>query len=449
MQQHVQDMATERQGRGTGRPPVRSVLVGAGHRGRVYGRFAETWPAEMSFTMIVERDPDRRATAATRHDVPPEHRYASVDELPPAGTRAEAAICATMDADHVEVATTLLRKGYHVLLEKPIAQSADDLLTLEDEAAAAGTVLMVCHVLRYAPFFVEINQRVRDGAIGELVSVTMTEQVRYGHMATAFVRGPWRNADETGSGMLLAKCCHDLDLMSWLAGPHRPVRVSSTGSLGHFHRDHAPEGAGTRCLGDCRIESSCAYSAKRLYVDLDLYGKHAWSGLPAEDRDSRSARLDSLRGDNPYGGCVWRSDNTVVDRQVVSVEFDNGAVGSFTLAGTGCGPARTIMLVGTQGTIEGTLDTGSFTVRRVATSGETVTTTEHVDVGVSHQVHGGGDMPLVADFVGAVRGEATSPSRTTLDDSINGHLIVFGAERARHERRWVELEEFRTFVPQE
>src|SRR5699024_2715712 len=118
MQQHVQDMDTEQPDEGTGRPPVRSVLVGAGHRGRVYGRFAETWPADMSFTVVVERDPDRRAAAPSRHEVPSEHQYASVDELPPAGIHAEAAICATMDADHVEVATTLLRKGYHVLLEK-------------------------------------------------------------------------------------------------------------------------------------------------------------------------------------------------------------------------------------------------------------------------------------------------------------------------------------------
>lgn len=429
------------------RAPVRSVLVGVGHRGRVYGRFAEMDPAAMTVAGIVERDPTRRVAAATKYEVPAEQQYGSADELPPAGAIAEAAICATMDADHVSVATVLLRKGYHVLLEKPVAQSADDLLVLEREAAAAGTTLMVCHVLRYAPFYVEINERVRSGAIGELVSVHMTEQVRYGHMATAFVRGPWRNAEATGSGMLLAKCCHDLDLMSWLAGPHRPMRVSSAGSLAYFDRDHAPEGAGTRCLGDCQIESSCAYSAKRLYVDLDQYGKHAWSGLPDEDKDSRSARLESLRGDNPYGGCVWRSDNSVVDRQVVSVEFDNGAVGSFILAGTGCGPARTIMLVGTEGTIEGTLDTGTFTVRRAATSGDTATTTEQVDVDVAHQAHGGGDMPLVADFIGAVRGETTSPSRTSLDDSINGHLVVFAAERARSEQRWIGLDELRAFAP--
>lgn len=445
-EQHVRTDTTVADTR-TELAPIRSVLVGVGNRGRVYGRFAETEPAAMSVTVIVERDPDRRTAAAARHEVPPEQQYGSVEELPSAGAVADVAICATMDADHVQVATILLRKGYHVLLEKPVAQSADDLLLLEREAAAAGTILMVCHVLRYAPFYVEINDRVRSGAIGELVSVHMTEQVRYGHMATAFVRGPWRNADATGSGMLLAKCCHDLDLMSWLAAPHRPVRVTSAGGLAYFDRAHAPAGAGTRCLGDCQIEASCAYSAKRLYVDLDLYGKHAWSELPEEDKDSRSARIASLRGDNPYGGCVWRSDNTVVDRQVVSVEFDNGAVGSFVLAGTGCGPARTIMLVGTEGTIEGSLDTGTFTVRTVATSGDTATNTEHVDVGVAHRVHGGGDMPLVADFIDAVRGETTSPSRTSLDDSINGHLVVFAAEQARSEHRWVGLDEFRATTP--
>lgn len=424
--------------------PVRTALVGLGRRGQVYGRFAESEPGAMTVTAVVDPAADRRAAGGRQYEVDPDQLYADVEDLPPAGTVAEAAICATMDAEHVSVTTTLLRKGYHVLLEKPVAQSAEEMLHLEREAADAGTTLMVCHVLRYAPFYVEINKRVRSGAIGELVSIQMTEQVRYNHMATAFVRGSWRNAEDTGSGMLLAKCCHDLDLMTWLAGPHRPTRVSSTGSRAYFHRDRAPEGAGTRCLGDCAIESSCAYSAKRLYVDLGLHPSHAWSTLPPQDRDSREARLKSLQGDNPYGRCVWHSDNTVVDRQVVGVEFDNAAIGSFTLSGTGSGPTRTIMIIGTEGTIEGSLDSGTFTVHRVAAEGDTATTSEQVDVGVTRQLHGGGDMPLVTDFVAAVRGEATSPSRTTLDDSINGHLLVFAAEQARDEGRWIGLDELRT-----
>jgi len=420
------------------------VIVGAGNRGLIYGRFSTIDTSAMMVSAIVDPDPARLAAASAEFDIPATQCFTDVGDLPRAGKIADAAICATMDAEHARVTQALMRQGYPVLLEKPAAQSATELMELQRSAASADRILMICHVLRYAPFYSQIAEHVRSGSIGELVSVEMAEHVRFEHMVTAFVRGPWGSAERSGSGILLAKCCHDLDLMTWLAAPQRPVRVTSTGGLHYFHPSHAPTGAGTRCTVDCPIEPTCAYSAKRLYLDEDRWPHRSWETMPASLQGSQEARAASLDDANPYGRCVWHSDNTVVDRQTVTVEFDQGAVGSFTLAGTGSGPTRRISLVGTDGTIEGELNSGVFRLHRIDKDDPSLLTTTAFDTGVVDQVHGGGDMPLIADFIAAVRGEPVSPRRTELEDSINGHLMVFAAEKARDEGCWVSLDELRS-----
>jgi predicted dehydrogenase len=424
------------------RPPVRAVVVGAGQRGRLYASYAGLEPAELTITAVVEPDPVRRDRIAVDHSVPTERRFASLTELPRAGVIADAAIDATMDADHVPTAEWLLAAGYDVLLEKPIAATAPAVLSLAETSRRTGRLLMVCHVLRYSPFYVEIKRRLLAGELGEIISIQLAEYVSFDHMAAAYVRGRWANSARTGSGFMLSKSCHDVDLMAWLCDD-RPTRVTSAGSRGLFTAERAPAGAGTRCVTDCAIEPGCAYSARRQYLDLEVWSSYAWEGLESLGSEpTREQKLTSLATDSPYGRCVWRSDNDVVDRQTVSVEFANGAVGSFTLVGNSAAGNRTVEIVGTRGELSGSLDSGSIRIRRITSSGERLYDEEVISTDVAGLAHGGGDMRLVADFVRAVRGEPVSVSSTRIGNSIDGHLIAFAAERAMAERRWVELDEF-------
>lgn len=424
------------------RAPVRAVVVGAGHRGRLYASYAAVEPAELTITGVVEPDPVRRDRLAQEHAVPAERRFASLAELPRAGVIADAAIDATMDADHVPTAEWLLEAGYPVLLEKPIAGTAAEVLSLAESSRRAGRLLMICHVLRYSPFYVEIKRRLLAGDLGEIMSIQLAEYVSFDHMAAAYVRGRWANSARTGSGFMLSKSCHDVDLMAWLCDD-RPDRVASAGSRGLFTAERAPAGAGTRCVTDCAIEAGCAYSARRQYLDLEIWGGYAWEGIEALGPEpTREQKLTSLATDSPYGRCVWHSDNDVVDRQTVSVEFTNGAVGSFTLVGNAAAGNRTVEIVGTGGELSGSLDTGSIRLRRISSSGDRLYDEQSIGTDVAGLAHGGGDLLLVSDFVRAVRGEPVSVSSTRIGNSIDGHLIAFAAERAMAERRWVELDEF-------
>lgn len=252
--------------------PITAVIVGCGHRSLLYASYALAEPGELKIVGIVEPLAARRKEAAAKFGVPEEQCYTSVEDLVKVPKIADAVINGTMDALHVETTIPLLRAGYDVLLEKPIGISEEEVLSLYEEATRLGRKVMICHVLRYAPFYSAIRQKVVDGEIGDILQVLTTENVSYHHMSTAFVRGKWRNKEQCGSHFLMAKSCHDLDLITWMKSGVRPVKVSSFGRRSYFREDKAPEGSGQRCLVDCKIERECPYSAKRLYVEQKTWG---------------------------------------------------------------------------------------------------------------------------------------------------------------------------------
>jgi len=421
--------------------PLKTVVIGAGNRSSVYASVAEKQPEKMRIVGVVEPDEVRRRQAGERWGLPPERRYASVDELLNDGElQAEAAINGTMDTLHLETTLPLLAAGYDVLLEKPIGVSRDEVLQLLEAARTHGRKVMICHVLRYAPFYRMIKERIAAGEIGDILSLQIEENVSYHHMATAFVRGKWSRKSKGGSSMLMAKSCHDLDLLTWFKEGMAPAKVSSFGGRTFFRSDKAPEGAGERCLVDCKIEERCPYSAKKLYVDQGMWKQYAWHSLEhVALQPTKEQQLESLRGDNPYGRCVWRCDNDVVDHQTVIVEFADGSTASHAMTGGSSKPCRTIHAIGTKGEIHGVMEDGVFVVRRPDPEASRAYTEEEVRLEVSEDMHGGGDLRLVEDFIRVVRGSAPSISTTSLEDSIYGHLVGFAADEAMEQSRVVAV----------
>ncbi|NLF16073.1 MAG: Gfo/Idh/MocA family oxidoreductase [Lentisphaerae bacterium] len=418
--------------------PLTTIIVGAGHRGVLYASYASAHPEELRVVGVADPDPVRREAVRQRFGIAPENCLGSAAELAARGRIADTVINGTMDADHVTTTLPLLEAGYDVLLEKPICPTQAELLQLLQTARRTGRRVCVGHVLRHAPFYAEIRRRVAAGEIGELITVNTTERVSYHHMAVVFVRGKW-NQKATSNPMLMSKCCHDLDLIAWMKSGVRPQRVASLGGRMHFRPEKAPDGAGTRCLVDCPIERDCAYSARKHYLEQNRWGTYVWHCLEHLGQPTMDDKIRSLSTDNPHGRCVWKCDNDVVDHQSVIVEFADGCVASHTLTTGTAKPCRTIHLVGTKGEIEGSVEDGSFVVRFPdARPGHEFTETP-VDLKVSMDMHGGGDLRLVGDFLRVVRGERPSLSTTQLEDSVYGHLIGFAADVAMEERRGVEI----------
>ena len=418
------------------RSPITAVIVGAGHRSLLYASYAKRHPDQLRIVGVVDPDPVRRRHTADLYRLREDQCWETVEQLVSRPRLADAAINGTMDTLHVRTSLPLLEHGYDLLLEKPIGVSEEEVLQLQQAARRYGRTVLICHVLRYAPFYAEIRRRVAAGEIGDILHMQTEENVSYHHMAMAFVRGKWNSVEKCKSPMLMAKCCHDLDILAWMKSGVAPVAVSSMGKLTYFRPERAPEGAGTRCLVDCRIERECVYSARKNYVEQGLWRDYVWQSLEAVTMNPGVGQmLESLRSENnPYGRCVWRCDNDVVDHQTVIVEFADGSTAAHSMVGGTAKPCRTIHLIGTRGEIVGTMEDGFFFVRRPDARAGHVYHEEKVTVDVSDDMHGGGDLRLVEDFVRVLRGESPSLSTTSLDDSIYGHLIGFTAEKARLER---------------
>jgi predicted dehydrogenase len=420
---------------------IKAVIVGAGNRATLYAAYSEKYPKELEIIGVVEPDQIRRDVTAKRFNISKENCFKTIDQFIETPKFADAVINGTMDEIHVHTTIPILKAGYDVLLEKPIGTSMGDIMELQNVADKYNRKVMICHVLRYAPFYQEIKQRVLNGDIGEIINIQTSENVSYHHMAVSFIRGKWSNKNKSKSSMLLQKCCHDLDIITWIMSGTKPRTVSSFGSLMHFRPEKAPQGAGKRCLVDCTIESDCPYSAKKNYIEQDMWGWYVWRDIQhLGSLPTLKQKIESLKTNNPYGRCVWHSDNNVVDHQSVMIEFENGTTVTHNMVGGSAKPCRSIYILGTKGEIRGDLEDGTYVIRYPDATKGNVFKEELHEVEVVNDMHGGGDLRLVEDFVSLLKGHKPSISTTKLEDSINGHLIAFAADESMESKRVVDLE---------
>jgi predicted dehydrogenase len=412
---------------------VTLALVGAGLRGLTYARHAVA-SATARVVAVAEPDPGRRAAAAAEFQIPAEQVYADWADLAAAGKLADAAIIATQDRMHHDPAIALTGLGYHILLEKPMAPTEPEAAEITAAAVKAGVIFAVCHVLRYTPYTRLIKRLLAEERIGRLVSVEHLEPVGWWHQAHSFVRGNWRNEAESGP-MLLTKSCHDIDWLVYVVGT-APARVSSFGSLSHFRASERPAGAADRCL-DCSVETTCPYSAKRLYLGaLADPEQHEWPLGAITPVFTEESVLAALR-DGPYGRCVYACDNDVVDHQVVNMEFPDGATGSFTMTAFTPMGHRQTRLMGTHGYLEG----NGVTVRYVDfRTGEEQSFDSSTDSGSSAaDGHGGGDEGLTDAFLAAVTAGDPGLLSSDATASLATHQVVWAAERSRRTGETVTL----------
>ncbi len=418
--------------------PVSAIIVGAGHRAMLYASYALAHPEALNIVGVADPDPIRRKKAAQQFHIPAEMCFESAQELAARPRLADAVINGTMDTQHVPTAIPLLRAGYDMLLEKPFAVNETEMWDLVRTARETGRRVMICHVLRYAPFYAQIKERLMHGEIGDIISIQCTEHVSYHHLAVSYIRGKWGNEEACGASMLLAKCCHDMDLIIWLKSGVAPARISSFGGDFQFAPEKMPRGAGKRCMVDCPLEADCLYSAKKHYIDHpDRWAFYVWDCLEGMEHPTLSDKIASLKGDNVHGRCVWQCDHTVVDHQSVLLQFADGATATLNMIGGAAKPERNLHIVGTRGEIKGVFDDSRYVVRTIDTASEAGWREETVDLGIggdksgTNGTHGGGDLRLVEDFVHVLQGQTPSVSCTSIEDSVNGHLAVFRAEEAR------------------
>lgn len=398
---------------------LRIALIGCGNRGAdAYGRLLTEQGAQI--THLVEPRPARLAEVAARLNVPTGSCFAQWDGFFALGRVADGVVIATPDDQHVEPCLKALALGYDVLLEKPICLQESELdVLLRAEAASRGRVT-VCHVLRATPFFREVRQVLDSGRLGRMIGIQLAENVAYWHYAHSFVRGNWR-ASPPAAPFILAKSCHDLDVLRWFAGG-APARISSEGELHHFRPEHAPPGASDRCV-TCQV--TCPFDAQKFYSSRPA---DRW---PVTVLTAGGRTLAEALETGPYGGCVYLGLNDVADHQAVTVAFQNGIKAQLTVSAFTHNNTRTLKLLGSHGELRGQMERGELEFHDFRTGD-----TEFWTVEASGN-HGGGDDALVQGWLAYLRREADIP--TCLPESLDSHRMAFAAERARLERAVIHL----------
>lgn len=400
------------------------AVVGTGARGNVYARYAEKYPDVMKIVGAADINPVRLKDFAERYNIPSDKCFNSADEFFEVPRFCDIVVISTPDAVHYNPAMKALEAGYHVLLEKPMCQTEKQCRDILEMTKKTGGIVAICHVLRYAPYFMAMRDAIRSGMIGDVVSIQHMEPIQYSHMAHSFVRGNWRSSKQT-TPIILAKSCHDLDIIRYLIGKPCDTIVAD-GSLYLFRPEMAPEGATKRCTDGCPHEKDCPYSAIDIYKRKRLYLKHL-RNLKADLSDEEI--LDALKT-GPYGRCVYFCDNDQPDHYVANMVFQDGITAAFSMEAFAPAGGRRTRVMGTRGFIDG--DGHQFTLTEFGSMKARVWNKqvdeipEYRDSG-----HGGGDHAVLRDLLEAVCWKDESRLTSTVAISVESHVMGFDAEKSR------------------
>ena len=406
------------------------AIIGCGSRGGdAYGRLMHGEKDKFRITALCDVDLSKTEKYAEEFGVSPENVFNDETEFF-RKKRGDVLVIATQDKDHVRMCLKAFETGYDVLLEKPISPDLEELNALLAAHKKYKKHVLVCHVLRYAPAYLKLYELLKSGAIGRLVRMEATENVGFWHQAHSFVRGNWRNSEET-SPMIMAKCCHDLDLIQWYADSECES-VYSTGDLSFFKAENQPAGAADRCA-DCKYINDCPYSAENLYVKR-FKANFNCQGWPYNVVDGgKVITEESLRKaytENEYGRCVFKCDNDAVDNQSVEMVFKNGVKATLVMTAFSDAGYRRYVFHGTYGDMVYDETERAVKLSVFGKEKEIISVDELLKDSKSTGFgHGGGDYGIVSAFYDVLEGKGDES--TGLEKSVESHLIALKAERSR------------------
>lgn len=396
------------------------AIIGFGSRGQYYAKLFKE--RGVKIVAVCDKNDEKLEIARKNCEVSSANLFKKEEEFF-TDKRADLCVVSTQDADHYGHAIKAMNLGYDLLLEKPIAATLDECVEIKDIAERLNRKVFVCHVLRYAPFIATIKKELESGKYGKVVTINHTENVAYWHQTHSYVRGNWRRSEDS-TPMIIAKCCHDIDLIVWFIGSHCKY-VSSYGSLDYYTEKHAPEGSAAYCY-DCKYINDCPYSAERIYIkDRASKGFLGWpcdTVIPNPTVEKLRAALK--RGQ--YGRCVFRCDNDVPDHQIVNMEFENGVTASLTMTAFG-ESSRVIFLHCEEGEMYGFIDENIIHCNIFGKEKYTIDVARIADV---FDGHGGGDALMIDDVINAMSGKP-SFGLTSVETSVESHIIGFNAEESR------------------
>jgi hypothetical protein len=405
--------------------PITVITCGAGSRGNVYGNYAAQYPAQLDIVGVAEPIAIRNERYSKKHAIKVENRFKTWEDVFKRPKFADAVLITTPDNLHYGPCMKALELGYHVLLEKPISPSEKECRDILAMTKKTGKIVAVCHVLRYAPYFEELRKVMQSGVLGKVVSVQHLEPIEHTHMSHSYVRGNWHNSKET-TPIILAKSCHDLDILRWMIGK-QSKSIHAQGDVSWFKKANAPEGSTARCTDGCKVEATCPYSALKQYY-RERKRTYVFD-MPEEKEKHADHIMEKLKTTN-YGRCVYRMENDQPDHYTTNIMFEDGVTCSFSMEAFTSYEGRRTRVMGSLGDIVGDMTTMVHTDFLTGKKTEWKNATD---------MHGGGDWRLVANWIEAISKNDASLLTSTIDASIESHLMGFAAEQSRKENKVVQI----------
>ncbi len=413
--------------------PVTAIILGAGNRGTVYGSYAVKFPDQLKIVGVAEPISLRNERHTKLHKIVESNRFNTWEDVFKRPKFADAVIISTPDNLHYAPCMKALEMGYDILLEKPIAPTEKECRDILALAKKKGRIVGVCHVLRYAPYFVKMKELIAKGAIGEIISVQHFEPIEHTHMAHSYVRGNWHNSKAT-TPIILAKSCHDLDIIKWVID--KPAKeIVAMGDLKWFKKENAPEGSTARCTDGCKVERECPYSAIKEYYERR--SRTSVLDLPEDKSKHADVIMERLKTTN-YGRCVYRMENDQPDHYVTSILFGDNVTANFSMEAFTSYHGRRTRVMGSMGDMVGDMEELVITDFRTRKELKLVPTADDVE-GYKNSGHGGGDLLLVRDFVQAVAQQNPKLLTSTIDESIESHIMGFMAEESRKNKKVMSI----------
>jgi hypothetical protein len=411
--------------------PITAIVLGAGNRGNVYGRYAVANPANVKMIGVAEPIEFRNERFAKTHQIADSQRFRTWEDVFKIPKFADAVIISTPDWLHHGPAMKALEMGYNILLEKPISPSVKECLEILEAAKKSKSIIAVCHVLRYTAYFRKLKEICDSGTMGQMMSINHLEGIEHQHFAHSYVRGNWHESQKTNP-LILAKSCHDLDIMRWIA--NKPAKmVSAFGNLKWFKASNAPVGSTDRCTDGCKAERECPFSAIKIYHE-QRKRIHVLD-VPEDLIKQGPAILEKLKTSD-YGRCVYKMNNDQPDHYTSIYQFEDGILATFGLEAMTGWEARKTRITFAFGEVVGDNDLIEVTDFRTKQTTKWKAS-EQTDFNASG--HGGGDWGLVQNFAQAVSQNKPELLTSTITASIESHIMGFMAEESRKNGKAMEI----------
>jgi predicted dehydrogenase len=328
-------------------------------------------------------------------------------------------IITTPNHTHTEPAVECMKRGYVLALEKPIAESPENCRLLLEAKRRYNARVVVGFVLRASPFYLKAREWIDAGRIGKVVTI-QADELPHPLTTSVMMRGDWRRFRKTSGGSMLEKCCHDLDMLNWMAGGS-PQSLNSFGGIKTF----APRADVPARCADCHIQDTCLYYMPPKVYDHPDMVKKANDGL-----------LYKFVRDN--SACVYNNGHDIYDHQTVQLEYDNGVLATlvmdFSCAGTVCG--RYLKIVGDKGVIFGKVEENKISLQTY--SGNTVETYDVKDDGSGH----GGANKEHADLFLRMMENPEFHASANLEAGYLSAMLCFAADQSVEEKRRLDVSHY-------